>query len=242
MATWSPATVRRSGCCWAASVTGNSNNVAIRRAGMWDLLQGGALTALRAPGGRVSRPCCRLDWGSCGKVAGTGNAEGEGLGAAVPAITGFPSARYLLPMHEWQVWLVASLLLFVAEMLAPGFWLLSVAVGCLTAGVVSLVVPGAIVPALSFAAGTLLSLVGIRPFLLRYLHPRGTQIRTNVDALAGRVGIVSERIDPATGKGRVLVEGEDWRAASLMDAALEPGTRVMVVRVEGATLYVDKET
>jgi len=27
-----------------------------------------------------------------------------------------------------------------------------------------------------------------------------------------------------------------------MDAALEPGTRVMVVRVEGATLYVDKET
>ncbi len=103
-------------------------------------------------------------------------------------------------MHEWQVWLVASLLLFVAEMLAPGFWLLSVAVGCLTAGVVSLVVPGAIVPALSFAAGTLLSLVGIRPFLLRYLHPRGTQI------------------------------------------ALEPGTRVMVVRVEGATLYVDKET
>ena len=62
------------------------------------------------------------------------------------------------------------------------------------------------------------------------------------DALAGRVGIVSERIDPATGKGRVLVEGEDWRAASLMDAALEPGTRVMVVRVEGATLYVDKET
>jgi len=47
------------------------------------------------------------------------------------------------------------------------------------------------------------------------------------------VGIVSERIDPTTGKGRVLVEGEDWRAASLMDAALEPGTRVMVVRVEG---------
>jgi membrane protein implicated in regulation of membrane protease activity len=144
-------------------------------------------------------------------------------------------------MHEWQVWLVAALLLFVAEMVAPGFWLLSVAVGCLAAGVASLLVPGALIPALSFAAGTLLSLVGIRPFLLRNLHTRGAQIRTNVDALAGRVGIVSERIDPATGKGRVVVEGEDWRAASLMDAALEPGTRVMVVRVEGATLYVDKE-
>ncbi len=144
-------------------------------------------------------------------------------------------------MHEWQVWLVAALLLFVAEMLAPGFWLLSVAVGCLAAGLVSLVIPGAVVPALSFAAGTLLSLVGIRPFLLKHLHARGSDLKTNVDALAGKVGVVSERVDPSTGKGRVVVEGEDWRAASLMDAALEPGTRVMIVRVEGATLYVDKE-
>lgn len=145
-------------------------------------------------------------------------------------------------MHEWQVWLVAALLLFVAEMLAPGFWLLSVAVGCLAAGLVSLVVPGFLAPVLSFAAGTLLSLVGIRPMLLRYLHPPGTEIKTNVDALIGKVGVVSERIDPGTGKGRVLVEGEDWRGTSLMDTVLEPGTRVMVVRVEGTTLYVDKET
>ncbi len=145
-------------------------------------------------------------------------------------------------MHEWQVWFVAALLLFVAEMIAPGFWLLSVAVGSIAAGLVSLVLPGVVAPALTFAAGTLLSLVGVRPFLLKHLHPSGREIRTNVDALAGRVGIVSERIDPGTGKGRVVVEGEDWRAAALMDAPLEPGTRVMVVRVEGATLYVDKES
>src|SRR3989442_3047001 len=143
-------------------------------------------------------------------------------------------------MHEWQVWLVAALLLFVAEMLAPGFWLLSVAVGCLAAGVVSLVVPGAIVPALSFAAGTLLSLVGIRPFLLRHLHPSGSAIRTNVDALAGKVGIVSERIDPGTGKGRVLAEGEDWRAPSPLAAALPPRTPGMGVRLGGAALYAAK--
>jgi membrane protein implicated in regulation of membrane protease activity len=114
-------------------------------------------------------------------------------------------------------------------------------VGSIAAGVVSLVLPGAVAPVLAFAAGTLLSLVGVRPFLLRHLNPAGREIRTNVDALAGKVGIVSARIDPATGKGRVLVEGEDWRAAALMDAPLEPGTRVMVVRVEGTTLYVDKE-
>jgi membrane protein implicated in regulation of membrane protease activity len=145
-------------------------------------------------------------------------------------------------VHEWQVWLVAALLLFMAEMLAPGFWLLSVALGCLVAGLVSLVVPGFLAPALSFAAGTLLSLVAIRPMLLKWLHPPSREIKTNVDALVGKVGIVSEAIDPATGRGRVVVEGEDWRGAALMDTAIEPGTRVMVVRVEGAILYVDKET
>ena len=144
-------------------------------------------------------------------------------------------------MDQWQLWLVAALLLFVAEMLASGLWLLSVAVGCLVAGLVALVVPGFLAPALSFAASTLLSLVGIRPVLLKYLHPASGEIKTNVDALIGKLGVVSEGIDPATGRGRVVVEGEDWRGASLMDTAIEPGTRVMVVRVEGATLYVDKE-
>ena len=145
-------------------------------------------------------------------------------------------------MHEWQVWLVAALLLFVAEMAAPGFWLLSVAVGCLAAGLVSIVVPGVLAPALTFAAGTLLSLFGIRPFLLQRINPTSSDIKTNVDALVGKVGIVAERIDPATARGRVLVEGENWRGASLMDTPLEPGTRVMVVRVDGAILYVDKES
>jgi membrane protein implicated in regulation of membrane protease activity len=145
-------------------------------------------------------------------------------------------------MHEWQAWLVAALLLAVAEMAAPGFWLLSVALGCLAAGLVSVVAPGILVPTLTFAAGTLLSLVGIRPVLLRSLHARGRGVKTNVEALIGKVGVVSERIDPVSGRGRVLVEGEDWRGASMLDVPIEPGTRVMVIRVEGNTLYVDQET
>src|SRR5947199_9038476 len=148
----------------------------------------------------------------------------------------------MVSVSAWQVWLVAALLLFGAEILAPGFWLLSVAVGCVLAGAVALVVPGVLAPALSFAAGTLLSLAGIRPFLLKRLHPPGREIKTNVDALVGRVGIVSERVDPGTGRGRVLVEGEDWRGESLMDTVIEPGPRVMVVGVEGPPLAADKAT
>ena len=144
-------------------------------------------------------------------------------------------------MHEWQVWVIAALVLLGAEMLAPGFWLACVAIGSLVAGLVSAIVPGFLAPTLSFAAGTLLSLVAVRPFLLRHIHSESHGVRTNVDALIGRIGSVSERIDPVTGKGRVLVEGEDWRGASIMDTPIDAGDRVMVVRVEGTTLFVDKE-
>src|SRR5438094_10673331 len=100
----------------------------------------------------------------------------------------------MLSVSAWQVWLVAALLLFVAEMLAPGFWLLSVAVGCVLAGVVSLVLPGFLAPLLSFAAGTLLSLVGVRPFLLRHIHPPLHELKPNVDAMGGRLVVWSARI------------------------------------------------
>src|SRR2546430_17068266 len=113
----------------------------------------------------------------------------------------------MVSVSAWQVWLVAALLLFVAEVLAPGFWLLSVAVGCVLAGAGSLVGPGYLAPVLSFAAGTLLSLAGIRPFLLKRLHPPGSEIKTNVEALVGRGGGGSERIYPGGGRGGGLGEG-----------------------------------
>ena len=44
-------------------------------------------------------------------------------------------------MSDWQIWLVLALLLFVAEMFAPGFWLISVGLGALVAAGVGLVLP-----------------------------------------------------------------------------------------------------
>jgi membrane protein implicated in regulation of membrane protease activity len=67
-------------------------------------------------------------------------------------------------------------------------------------------------------------------------------VRTGVDALLGKTGIVLERIGPKAQQGRVKVEGEDWRGASVDDAVLEPGTRVTVIQVDGTTLVVERES
>ena len=147
-------------------------------------------------------------------------------------------------MADWQIWIVAAALLLVAEMFAPGFWLASIAMGCLAAAVAGLLPIGLLGQTLVFAVTSVASLFGLRPVLVRrFLHARGMEVRTNMDALAGKSGVVTKRFDPVTRTGRVAVEGEDWRGTLAEGTpALEPGTRIIVVQVDGSTLVVEKET
>jgi membrane protein implicated in regulation of membrane protease activity len=146
-------------------------------------------------------------------------------------------------VSDWQIWVVLAALLLVAEMFAPGFWLASLAVGCLAAGLAALLPLGLLGEILVFAGTTVGSLFGLRPVLVRrFLHARGMEVRTNVEALVGKSGVVVQRFDPVTRLGRVKVEGEDWRSALVEGGTpLEPGTRIMVVQVDGSTLVVEKE-
>jgi membrane protein implicated in regulation of membrane protease activity len=54
----------------------------------------------------------------------------------------------------------------------------------------------------------------------------------------GKTGRVSERIDRAANTGRVIVEGDDWRAVSENDVPIESGARVEIIRVDSTILLV----
>jgi membrane protein implicated in regulation of membrane protease activity len=145
-------------------------------------------------------------------------------------------------MQGWLLWFLLAIALFVGEMFTAGFWLACLAVGAAVAGVVGLI-PGLgfISQGIAFAVSSIASMAGLRPRLMRYfqLGP-GTELRTGVDALLGKTGIVTERIGPGV-PGRVKVEGEDWRGASSDATVLEPGTQVTIIQVDGTTLMVEKE-
>lgn len=143
-------------------------------------------------------------------------------------------------MDAWHLWVIAALLLVVAEMFNGDFWLVCLGLGALLAAAVSLVIPGIVPGILVFSAGSLLSLWMVRPALLRRFHDM-PRLRTGVEALLGRSGIVTEAIEPATGRGRVVVAGEDWRGASLTEQALPVGTKISVVQVDGTLLIVERE-
>jgi membrane protein implicated in regulation of membrane protease activity len=62
-------------------------------------------------------------------------------------------------------------------------------------------------------------------------------LRTGTAALVGTKALVLDRVD--VNGGRVRIGGEDWSArAFLDDQVLEPGERVEVVKIEGATALV----
>ena len=140
-------------------------------------------------------------------------------------------------MPAWLIWAVAAVLLAVGEIFTPGmFFLGPVALAAVVAGVVAAVGLGVAAQLIVFIAGAVGSVWILRPIARRHLHMPAA-IRTGTAALEGAKAVVTQRVD-ANG-GRVRIGGEEWSARAYMDdQVLEPGTRVEVVKIEGATALV----
>ena len=140
-------------------------------------------------------------------------------------------------MPAWLIWALAAVLLAVGEIVTPGlFFLGPVALAAVVAGVAAAVGLGVVVQLLLFIVGSIASLLVLRPIARRHLH-MPPALRTGTAALEGSKAVVLQRVD-ASG-GRVRIGGEEWSARAYMeDQVLEPGARVEVVKIEGATALV----
>jgi membrane protein implicated in regulation of membrane protease activity len=140
-------------------------------------------------------------------------------------------------MPAWLIWALVAVALTIGELLTPGmFFLGPVALAAVVAGVAAAVGLGVVIQLVLFIAGSLASLLLLRPVARRHLHMPAA-LRTGTAALEGTKAVVVQRVD-ATG-GRVRIGGEEWSARAYMDdQVLEPGARVEVVKIEGATALV----
>jgi membrane protein implicated in regulation of membrane protease activity len=139
-------------------------------------------------------------------------------------------------MPDWAWWLVIAAALAGGEILTLGFFLGPVALAALLATLVALV--GGSVPLQigAFVAGSIASLAIVRPVARRHMRTP-PQMRTGTAALIGERAVVIETVDQDG--GRVKLAGEVWTARAFdEDEVMEPGTRVEVIRIEGATALV----
>ena len=139
-------------------------------------------------------------------------------------------------MDDWVLWLIAAIILGVGEMATMSFFLAPFAGGALAAALVSGLGVGL---GISLAVALVVSIVllaALRP-LARAHKRQPLAIRTGTSKLVGSEVLVLERI--TQDGGLVKLEGEQWSARSYVQGqTYEPGDRVSVVEIRGATALV----
>jgi membrane protein implicated in regulation of membrane protease activity len=137
----------------------------------------------------------------------------------------------------WLAWAIAALLLAVGEIHTPGlFFLGPVALAAVAAAIAAVAGAAVWLQIIVFGGASLASLGILRPIARAHLHMPAA-LRTGTAALVGAPAVVLQRVDQ--NGGRVRIGGEEWSARAFMpDQVLEPGTRVEVVKIEGATALV----
>ena len=141
-------------------------------------------------------------------------------------------------MPDWVLWMIAAAALAGGEVLTLGFFLGPIALAALLAAAVAAAGAGLELQVATFAIASVASLGILRPIAKRHLRTPA-QLRTGTAALVGARALVLDRVDADGGK--VKIGGEVWTARAYdEDHVIEPGARVEVLKIEGATALVSE--
>ena len=141
-------------------------------------------------------------------------------------------------MEDWLLWLILAVIFAVGEIATLGFFLAPFAGGASVAAVVSAVGVPFVGSLAVFLVVSVVLLAALRP-LARSHRRMPPSLRTGTAALVGKSATVVERIANDEGVGCVKIDGDVWTARAYMEEeTYEPGTRVQVVEIRGATALV----
>jgi membrane protein implicated in regulation of membrane protease activity len=139
-------------------------------------------------------------------------------------------------MDAWVIWLIVAVIFGIGEIATLGFFLAPFAGGALVAALVSGAGGGAVGSWIAFLVVSVVLLAALRPVARRHLK-QAPSLRTGTAALVGRTATVVEKV--GGDEGCVRLDGEIWTARAYdEDQVFEPGTRVQVLEIRGATALV----
>jgi len=137
------------------------------------------------------------------------------------------------------MWLAGGLILLVIELATPsGFFIMFFGLGALTVGILARLGLGG-EPWIQWLVFTVTSIVYLLLFRGR-LQKRFQRPPTEVDTLVGELAVPRERILPGA-VGRIDLRGSLWNARNTGAAAVEPGQRCRVTRIDGLLVFVQPE-
>lgn len=138
----------------------------------------------------------------------------------------------------WLIWVIISLICLILELTSGDFFILCFAIGAAVAAIVAGCGLSIIWQIIIFAVVSALSLLLVRPALIRKLHKPHKERLSNAEAMIGREGRVTEDIETG-GYGRVAVDGDNWKAISADGTAIDTGTRVRIIKMDSIIATVE---
>jgi membrane protein implicated in regulation of membrane protease activity len=140
---------------------------------------------------------------------------------------------------EAVLWIVLAIALAVGEAFTATFLIIFFAAGALAAGGAAALGAPVLLQAIVFAIVSALSVGTIRPIIMKHARSalESGETAFGIEAMEGTQATVLEEVD--ADHGLIKIGGELWTARSF-DAAetYQPGERVRVLRVRGATAIV----
>jgi hypothetical protein len=137
------------------------------------------------------------------------------------------------------LWLIGGVVLLIAEVIAPGFFLIFIGAAAIITGVLAMAL-GLPIPVQlgAFAILAFLSarLVGRRFYATRYDYSPDPFLNNKIGRLLGKVVVVVQAVD--SHGGRVRVGDSEWSARGGPAAV---GERVRIVDIDGNCLKVEPE-
>jgi membrane protein implicated in regulation of membrane protease activity len=144
-----------------------------------------------------------------------------------------------LPIDPEWLWLIGGVLLLIAELIAPGFFLVFIGGAALATGVIAMLLPLSLPLQLAiFAVLAYLSarIGGRRAYAMKFDYSPDPFLNDRAKRLLGRVVVATQPID--SNGGRVRVGDSEWSARG---GPAQPGERVRIVDIEGNCLKVEPE-
>lgn len=144
-----------------------------------------------------------------------------------------------ITQNLWLFWTIVMIVCLILELSSGDFYVTCFAIGALISiGAAAMDAPFWL-QVVVWAVCSILSILLIRPHLVKALHKGGEDRLSNIDALVGQVGEVSHTI-VAGEYGRVKLDGDDWKAdAPGVTRNIEVGEKVKVIAHESVIISVE---
>ncbi len=140
-------------------------------------------------------------------------------------------------MTLWQIYAIAGLVFLILEMAVPSMFFLNLAFAGFVTAVISLFITDWVVLTLIFVLLSILSILLLRPILLRRKETKEQQ--TGMEGkYIGKIVKVIEPVDKF--KGAITIYDERWEARTDCDEQISAGTEVRITGYDSLILKVER--